>query len=148
MSWFELVLIVAAVAAIGTWAVLSLYVIQVQRRRAAARATASRARAALEGADVAGLSLAERLDRVRPILDDASRELIMHAAADLDTPLASGEVLAAYLVERWGEEGLEQDARAHRTARDKWRRMKALQILARRDHARSMELLATAVDGP
>src|SRR6478672_9487771 len=37
--------------------------------------------------------------------------------------------------------------RSHGTRRDKWRRITALQILTRRDHARSIELLARAVDG-
>jgi HEAT repeat protein len=148
MSLLDTVLLVSAGLAALFWAALSWHVAAIQRRRTAARATVSSAMAVLTEPDVAGLPLASRVDRVRPLLAGASRELTMHAAADHETPAAAVEVLAAYLVEQWGEASLEQDAASHRTTRDKWRRMKALQILARRDHARSLELLAQAVDGP
>ena len=97
--------------------------------------------------EVRRLSLSDRVVRVRQILEGASRELVMHAAADAATPGDTFEVLAAYLVDRWGLESLERDAASHRTSRDKWRRRAALEILVRLGHARSLELLKRAAEG-
>ena len=144
---FDTFLIAAALALLVVWAMLSAYVLLVQRRRERARATISTAVAALGSPEVAALPLATRVERLGTLLHRASRELIMHAAADAETPRAAADAFAAYLVDRWGSERLERDAGPHRTRRDKWRRIKALQILAHRGHERSIELLARAVEG-
>ncbi len=147
MPLLDTFLIALMVAVAFVWATLSAYVLTVQGRRRRVRATVSAAIAELGRADVERLPLADKVARIRQLLDGASRELIMHAATDGQTPSDAIDVLAAYLVERWGMTALERDAASHRTARDKWRRMKALQILAHREHARSIEFLAEAVDG-
>ena len=144
MALFTPTLVAAATFATALWAVLSAYVVAVQRRRRTVRAAIARALSDLQA--VAALPLTERLERMRPLLDASSREMIMHAAADADTPPRTFEVLAAYLVERWGVAMLERCAAMHRTARDKWRRMRAIEILVRLDHERALELLAKAAD--
>jgi HEAT repeat protein len=116
------------------------------------------------------LPLAKRVERIAVLLDGASRELIMHAAADAETPRDAADAFAAYLVDRGGGERLERDAGPHRTRRDKWRRIAALRILNRLDESlilslskdeqprgstsspravgsRQIELLARAVEG-
>jgi HEAT repeat protein len=158
MLLIDILLIGAAFAAVVAWAVLAAHVASVQRGRTAARATVAAALAALGAADVAGLPLAERIARIRSLLDRATRELIMQAAADDETPAHVVQVLTAYLTERWGADTLERDAASHTTARSKWRRIAALRILFRgpapRDGARStgaprdgrsLALLAAAV---
>lgn len=144
---FDTFLIVALLAVVATWAALSSYVLLVQHRRDGARATVESALAALAGQAAARLPAAERVDNIRRFLKDASRELIMAAATDPDTPPAAADTLAAYLMDRWGSDVLERDAGPHRSRREKWRRMKALQLLTRSDAPRSIELLADAVRG-
>src|SRR4029078_12289742 len=92
------------------------------------------------------LSADERIARMRPLINSASRELIMRAAAASDTPDSAFAPLAGYLVERWGADALLRDASGHRSARDKWRRTTALRILVRLPHPRALELLARAVE--
>jgi HEAT repeat protein len=146
MHAFDSLLVAASVAAAFAWAALSLYVLTIERRRARARATLANAAAVLARDDVRRLPLDGRMTQVRPVLDGASREMVMHAAAAGTTPAGTFEVLTAYLVDRWGLDALARDARSHRTTRDKWRRMAALQILVRSDDPGSMALLASAVD--
>jgi HEAT repeat protein len=145
MRIFDAVLIAAAVAAVAGWAALSLYARAIQRKRARSQTTVTDAVTALRAADVVHLSLAERVERLRPLLHGASRELIMFAAARDDVPRAAADVFCAYLGERWSVHALESDAASHRTGRDKWRRITALRILFRMNHPRQMELLAAAV---
>src|SRR5262245_17801724 len=145
MTLVHVALLYGSLAALLMWAGLGTYVLWIQRRQSAARATVSAALAALEGDDVASLAPGEQVERVRPWLRNASRELVMYAAANATGPAAP--VLRSYLVERWTTTALERDAAAHRTARDKWRRMTALRVLADLRHPRQMELLAAAVDG-
>jgi HEAT repeat protein len=147
MPWFHPVLVWSAVGAIALWVTLSVYLLLVERRRDAARTTLSAALAALESPEVLRLSLAERATHLRPVLESASRELVMRAIADPHTPAAAAAALEAYLIDRWGQARLERDAASHRTSRDKWRRMAALRILFRFDHARRIELGAEAVKG-
>jgi HEAT repeat protein len=144
LPFFEPTLLAAASLAAALWAVLSAYVVTVQRRRRTVRAAIARALGELQ--TVAALPLPERLERMRPLLDASSREMIMHAAADADTPQRTFDVLAAYLVDKWGIDMLERCAGTHRTGRDKWRRLRALEILVRLDHDRSIDLLAKAVE--
>lgn len=169
MAIVDALLIAGTLAAAVLWAAVSAYVLTVQHRRGRARATVSSALAALATQEVARLPLAERVARIRPLLDSASRELIMHAATDSGTPADAVDALAAYLVDRWGLELLEHDAQSHTTSRSKWRRMAALRILSRLEDSRadgvdpasdrglarrnathgggSIELLAHAVEG-
>jgi HEAT repeat protein len=144
---FDTFLIAAVLAAIATWATLSWYVLRVQDQRDRARATVGSVLAALTGPAVVSLPVAQRVDSIRALLHGASRELIMAAATDPDTPSDAADTLAAYLMDRWGSDVLERDAGPHRSRRDKWRRMKALQILTRSQAPRSIELLADAVRG-
>lgn len=142
---FDSFLIASVLAAVAAWAMLSSYVLVVQHRRERVRATLASALSALTGPAVARLTVAERVERIGTLLQDASRELIMDAATDPTTPSDAVDTLAAYLVDRWGSDILERDAGPHRSRRDKWRRMKALQILTRAGQPRSIELLAAAV---
>lgn len=148
MHLLDALLVAGSIAAAFGWAALSAYVLAIQRRRTGARTTVSTAIATLAIDEVARQPLAARVARIRPLVAHASRELVMHAVADAETPRAASEALAAYLVERWGLEVLERDAASHRTARGKWRRMTALRILFRVDHARGLSLVGRALDEP
>jgi len=70
----HILLVTSAIAAVVAWVVLSAYVLLVQRRRDAARATISAAAAALALDEVKALPLGERLDRIRPLLAPVSRD--------------------------------------------------------------------------
>src|SRR5262249_52631231 len=129
-------------------AALSTYGFAAARRRAAARALESTVLGALAADDLGGASVADGVARIRPLVARAAREPIMSAAAHPRTPPYMADVLAAYLVERWGAAVLERDAARHRTARDKWRRMLALRLLFRLDHGQAIALLARALDEP
>ena len=131
MSGFEILLAFGSLVTIAGWALISAYVLAIARRRAAAHATVSAAVSALTQSENRGLPSRERIERVRPILATATRELIMYAAVADQTPTDVGDVLVAWLVESWGVEALERDASSHRTTRDKWRRTTALQVLNR-----------------
>ncbi len=139
-------LVAGSLAAVAVWAALSAYVLAIERRRARARATVSMAMAVLTGSGTSRLTLADRVARVRPLLGRASRALVMRAAIDPATPGDAAHTLAAYFVGRWGVDGLLQDAGAHRTSRDKWRRIASLQVLVCLRHPRALDLLARAVD--
>lgn len=148
MPSLEALLAAVSVIAVGVWAALSIHLLMIQRRRVAARRLVSSAIALLERDDVRRLSLADRIERVRPIAAGASRELIMHATADRDTPDAAFRALLAYLTDSWGLDTLLRDAAAHVSSRDKWRRTTALRILFRSNHTAILDLLARAVDEP
>lgn len=124
---------------------LAAYVIAIDRRRVRARQVLSDLKRALEADDVRALPLEARVDRIRPVLDRASRELVMQAAADADTPPTLFEAITAYLFERCGIESLVRDASSHRSARDKWRRTAALRILSQWHHPGILPLLQRAV---
>ena len=141
----HILLVTSAIAAVVAWVVLSAYVLLVQRRRDAARATISAAAAALALDEVKALPLGERLDRIRPLLAPVSRELLMHAVAGGRMPAAVCEVVAAYVVERWGLDTLERDAASHETPRGKWRRMTALRVLFHLNSSRRLTLLERAL---
>jgi HEAT repeat protein len=145
MTLLDVLLMSGASAVVVLWAAVSLYVIAVDDRRTRARRILASAIETIEANRDGYQSLADRLDLVRPGLARASRELIMSAVADKDIGGSTREVLAAYLVERWGVRGLERDAEAHRTAREKWRRIAALRILLTLGHPSNMRLLAGAV---
>ena len=144
MMWLDSVLFGGLVLAMVAWAALSAYILQVQRRREATRAALASTLARLEPMD--GAPLAARLDAVRPLLANATRELVMHGAAERDLADHAFDTLVALIAERWTLDSLVADATGHVSERDKWRRMTALRILARLSHPRIIELLAMAVD--
>ena len=86
MPALETLLAITALIALGVWAALSIHLLMIQRRRIAARRLVSEAIALLEQSHVRSLPLAERIVRVGRIASGASRELIMHATADRETP--------------------------------------------------------------
>jgi len=146
MIWLEMLLAVAALIAAVVWAALSVHLLQIQRRRVATRRLVADAIALLERDDVRHLTLTERISRLAVTAGGASRELIMHATADRDTPDAAFRALLGYLSDRWGLDALLRDGSAHQSARDKWRRITALRILFRSNHTAILDLLARAVD--
>jgi HEAT repeat protein len=148
MPPLEALLAVTSLVAVGVWVALSIHLLMIQRRRIATRRLVSDAIALLERDDVRSLSLTDRIERVRPIAAGASRELIMHATADRETPDAAFRALLGYLTASWGLDTLLRDAAAHVSLRDKWRRMTALRILFRSNHTAILDLLARAVDEP
>jgi HEAT repeat protein len=148
MASFQAILAVTALLAIIAWAALTAHLLMIQRRRIAARRLVSDAIALLEQDNVRYLSLAERIERVRPVAVGASRELIMHATADRETPDAAFRALLGYLTDRWGLETLLRDATTHNSPRDKWRRMTALRILFRSNHTAILDLLVRATESP
>lgn len=148
MPFLDVLLGGGVIVALVSWLALSSYVLAVQRRRFAARATLKAATETLRREDVRVLPCADRVARVRPVIEGASREMVMRGAADSRTPPDVADALAAYLLEQWGLESLERDADSHRSARSKWRRITALRILNRLDHPKRLELLARAVDHP
>jgi HEAT repeat protein len=75
----------------------------------------------------------------------SSRELLMHGASDREIAPHVFETLVASLEERWTITSLVRDASAHRSSRDKWRRITALRILARLQHPELVALLERAV---
>lgn len=146
MPLLDTILLAASVAAGVVWTGVSIFVLAVQHRRDRARATLDAVMAALGEEGTPARPLGERVERIRPILERASRELIMHAVADHRTAPGASVVLAAYLLEHWGADTLARDAASHGTPRDKWRRMKALHVLFRIGHPRSVSLAAQAID--
>ncbi len=144
IMWLDLILVAGVLATALVWLGMSAYILAVQRRRDLTRDTMARTREAL--APMAGAPLAERLSVARTLLATASRELVMHGAADRDLPAHAFEALTALLDERWTLDRLVDDASRHMTARDKWRRMTALRILGRLKHAQATGLLDRAID--
>ncbi len=144
MMWLDSVLFGGLVLAVVAWAVLSAYILGVQRRREATRAALASTLTHLE--TLAGATLAARLDAVRPLLTGATRELLMHGAAERELPVHIFDTFVALIAERWTLDSLVADASGHVSERDKWRRMTALRILARLCHPGVIALLARAVD--
>jgi HEAT repeat protein len=142
----DTILIYGATTAALLWATLSAYVLYVSRRREEARSTVARVLAILHSDDSRALTTAERLDRVRPLLADVSRDMVVYTAADPLTSLDAFGVLAASLLDRWPVETLLADAASHRREKDVWRRTAALRILSKLDHPRSLELLGAALE--
>src|SRR5438874_758342 len=137
MPAFDSLLFVGFVATLLAWAGLTAHVFNVQQRRIRARAVLSAVMTELGLDEIRGLLLDARVARIRPLLEGASRELIMQAAADPDTPADIFDALAGYLLNQFGVDLLVRDAESHRTARDKWRRTAALRILAHLEHPTS-----------
>lgn len=142
------VLIAASAAAALAWVGLSLHVLYVQRRRIATERVLSAVAQALEGGGTAALPTSVCIDRIRPIVAGASRDLVIRGAADRATADNAFAALLAVLEERWGLEGLVADASQHRSAREKWRRAASLRVLFRMNHREALPLLARAGGEP
>lgn len=143
----EPILLTGAVFAVLTWAGLAGYVLHIDRRRSAARAVVAKILATLEADDLSGATVADRVARVTPLLEAVSRDMILHTAADGDTPRRSADVLCAHLVDRWGVYTLVREASFHRASRDVWRRTASLKVLFHLNHPQIFELLTRAVEG-
>ncbi|MEO6212828.1 MAG: HEAT repeat domain-containing protein [Vicinamibacterales bacterium] len=143
----EPILLTGATFAVVLWAVLAVYVVHISRRRTAARSVVSALLQTLAIPEVRSSPVAERLSRVKPLLERVSRDMIVHTAADASTPRHTVDVLTTYLVERWGIYTLVREASAHRAAREIWRRTAALTILFHLRHEDIFNLLTRAVEG-
>ncbi len=146
MSALEIFLVVGSVGAVLAWAVVSIYVVRVQRKRVDAHALMAAVIKTLQLDEVRSLPIEARIQRVKALVDRASREMVMLAAANSDTPREAFDALCGHLQTHWPAELLVREASAHRTGREKWRRTAALRILARLGHAETIALLTRAVE--
>jgi HEAT repeat protein len=143
----EPILLTGAVFAVLLWAGLTAYVVHIDRHRTAARGVVSTLLATLQSDDVRALPVAGRLERIMPLLDRVSRDMILHTAADGGTPAAAVDALTTHLVDRWGVFTLVREASFNRASRDVWRRTASLKVLFHLNHPQIFELLTRAVDG-
>src|SRR3954468_9019594 len=137
----EPILTTGAMFAVFVWAVLALYVVHISRNRTAARAVVSSVLDTLNTPDVRSLRVHDRLPRVKPLLEQVSRDMILHTAADASTPRHTVEVLSTHLVEHWGIYTLIREAASHRASREVWRRTAALTVLFHLHHIEIFNLL-------
>lgn len=138
-------LIIGTLAAIALWTGLSIYVLSVHRLRTATRRILADALEALEHADLMTLGAEARAARLAALLAGASRDLLMSALGGREIPDHLFAPLFQHLLTTWGRDGLVANASAHRTSRDKWRRITALRILVRANDRDALDLLARAV---
>jgi HEAT repeat protein len=143
----ESLLLTGAVFAVLLWAVLAAYVIHIDRRRTAAHRIVSTVLATLREEGLRAAPVADRVARVAPLLERVSRDMILHTAADAATPRDAVDVLAKYLVDRWGVYTLVRQASSHRVSRDVWRRTASLNVLFHLGHPQIFDLLTRAVEG-
>lgn len=142
------VLFAGSTGAVLAWIALSAYVLHVSRRREWARGAARHVLALLEAGERRHAPPEERLGGVRHLLDGLSRQMLLHTAADAETPIEAFEVLAGYLCERWPADVLLTEAAEHRRPRDAWRRIAALRIVVRLEHRAALELVERAIEDP
>ena len=143
----EPILLTGAMFAVFVWAVLALYVVHISRHRTAARAVVSTLIDTLNTPELRSLRVHDRVTRVKPLLEQVSRDMILHTAADASTPRHTVEVLSTYLVEHWGVYTLIREASSHRASREVWRRTAALTILFHLRRTEIFNLLRRAVEG-
>jgi hypothetical protein len=144
----EPILLTGAAFAVVLWAVLTYYVVHISTHRTAARKVVATVLETLNAPDVRSCRVPERLSRVQPLLEQISRDMILHTAADASTPRHTVEVLSTYLVEHWGIYTLVREASTHRASREVWRRTASLTTLFHLRHADIFNLLRRAVEGP
>jgi HEAT repeat protein len=144
----EPVLHTGAVLAVILWGSLAAYVIHIDRRRTAARGVVADVLAILARQEIRSAAVSDRVARVTPLLEQVSRDMILHTAADGGTPDDAADALTAYLVERWGIYTIVREASFHRKSRDIWRRTASLKVLFHLDHPQITELLARALESP
>ena len=142
----ESLLLTGAVIAAALWAGLAAYVVHIDRRRTAARRIIAAVLKTLDSARLRQATEAERLQGVTPLLEQVSRDMVLHTAADGGTPGHAADTLIAYLVERWGIYTIVREASFNRKARDIWRRTASLKVLFHLDHPQIVELLGRAVE--
>src|SRR5687767_12135401 len=140
-------LLSAALFAVLFWGLLAIFVARIDGRRRAARAAVASILAALNSEELRSSPVADRVARVRPLLERVTRDMLLHTAADAKTPSAAAAALTAYLLDRWGEYILLRDASSHRLSRDVWRRTAALTVLFNHQHPQIFELLSRAAEG-
>ncbi|PYR38740.1 MAG: hypothetical protein DMF89_08330 [Acidobacteria bacterium] len=148
MSALDILLLVGPVAAVMAWGALALHVIRVQRERVEAHELMDVVVKTLQLDEMRHLSIETRIQRIKPLVDRASRDMVMLVAANLETEREAFEALYEYLLLRWPERPVVREASAHRTRREKWRRTASLRILARLQHADVMDLLEHAAASP
>ena len=141
----EPILLTGAVFAVLVWAGLTAYVLRIDGLRTAARDLVAAALTKLREADVTSAPMAERIAPVAPILARMARDMILHTAADGGTPRPAADVLAAYMVEKWGTHILVREAANHRVPREIWRRTASLKVVYNLDLPQTFELLGRAV---
>ena len=144
----EPVLHTGAVLAVLLWSSLAAYVIHIDRRRTAARGIVADVLGILAREEIRSAQVSERVSRVAPLLEQVSRDMVLHTAADGGTPDDAVEVLTTYLVERWGIYTIVREASFHRKSRDIWRRTASLKVLFHLDHPQIIEVLGRALDSP
>jgi HEAT repeat protein len=142
MMWLDTLLIGAAALAALAWLALAAYLLVVQRRRERTRTTLNAVMTVLE--QPLDSPLQTRLETLRPVVETASRELLMRCAIEPALSERGFETIVALLAERWPMDTLVADAGSHSEGRAKWRRMTALRILSRIGHPQATDLLATA----
>ena len=140
-------LLSAALFAVLFWGLLAIFVARIDGRRRAARAAVASILAALNSEELRSSPVAERVARIRPLLERVTRDMLLHTAADAKTPPAAAAALTAYLLDRWGEYILLRDASSHRLSRDVWRRTAALTVLFNHQHPQIFDLLSRAAEG-
>jgi HEAT repeat protein len=143
----EIILLVGVTTAALCWGVLSVYVLCVTRRRQQTRSMAATILATLQADSLRAAQTDQRLREAKPMLDRLSRDMILHMAADADTPSDVFDTLTAYMFGNSTADGLVDQASAHRGSRNRWRRTAALKVLSRLGHPQMMELLRNAVEG-
>lgn len=84
--------------------------------------------------------------RAARALSTLPRRVVMRIAADRTTPPSLAAALAAHAIARFGEARLLRNAARHRGERGRWRRIAALRVLTKADHAGSLPLLLSALD--
>jgi HEAT repeat protein len=144
----EPILLAGAVFAVLVWAVLTVYVLRVDSLRRAARELVVSALQTLREQDDPAAPMPERIARVTPIVERMSRDMILHTAADGGTPRSSADVLAGYMVEKWGTHILLREAANHRVPREIWRRTASMNVVYNLGLPQTFDLLARAVQDP
>ncbi len=144
----EPILLAGAVFAVLVWAALTAYVLRIDGLRTAARELVTEALATLSDHDVPSAPMPERIARVTPILARLSRDMILHTAADGGTPRTAADVLAAYMVDKWGTHILLREAASHRVPREIWRRTASLNVVYNLNLPQTFDLLGRAVQDP
>ena len=145
MTLDQLLLTGSTVAA-PFWAALSTHVLYVSRRRTDARSKVATILTTLQDDALRAAGTTAGVGAVKALLDTLSRDMILHTAADPETPGEDFDVLTAYMLNRWPVDDLLREATSHRRARDVWRRAAALRIAFRLRHPRAIDLLAAAVE--
>jgi HEAT repeat protein len=141
----EPLILTSAVVAVLLWAGLSAYVVRIDRRRTATRSIIAAVLTTLESAKLRHADEAERIESVTPLLEQVSRDMVLHTAADGGTPAHAVDTLVKYLVDRWGIYTVVREATFNRKARDIWRRTASLKVLFHIEHPQVIDLLQRAV---